>query len=622
MIREITNLVHDLADMKNHGLKPREGLHILVGLNENGNLEIKRAETFKKKDDPGLEFWQMCAVRDQNAWCINTDKCFDLPAKGIQSASPYCFGLKKDSLKGGEKYQKDKVKVYDRLHQYFDNAIKFLQDEEEKQLAVAFQDFCSRYLSAEIETTEHFANLKDNDYIVFYLDIPLEIYQKPHQQYLKKRLFNTEQYNVPGLNEEILGTSNFFSGYNSKKPFLMHQTAPFEINGRISGPEAQALFQFEKLIERGVLPNPAPIFIHKEELNLNVGAVKLFHDQDKKIGYREIIKSIKPADRQNYYLLFVTRGEIKDFDFVSSFEHDLKDAKTGDPFWTIYNLFHLKEKKSKEDKQKKSKDKHYPDIKNVFEFQGEVVQYIFNRALVREADGKLMIKYFENIDAKYYSAATYLLVMKYRQAFYDYIYKSRREAISGLIFKDIMLTGILDDVKQDDEYKAKEKLNIYFSLNHYFDSNNVNFNGHYMPDKLDELIQKTIQIAESKERVAITTDEEFAFISGKLIDTFLSMSESANSNHAMFNPFLQKTNVATFIDAIDKLYQKYNYKIKGKGRVSRLMREIVIFQVKESNFKDLNPFVLAGYFSPTLKQLTQQPNTDPLAKDIFNQDEN
>ncbi|PSR54931.1 hypothetical protein AHMF7605_16185 [Adhaeribacter arboris] len=548
----------------------------------------------------------MCAVRDQNAWCINTDKCLDLPAKGIQSASPYCFGLKKDSLKGGEKYQKDKVKVYDRLNQYFDNAIKFLQEEKEKKLAVAFKDFCRRYLSAEIETTEHFVSLKDNDYIIFYLDIPLEIYQKPHQQYLKKRLFNTEQYNVPGLNEEILGTSNFFNGYNSKKLFLMHQTAPFEINGRISGSEAQALFQFEKLIERGVLPNPVPIFIHKEELNLNFGTVKLFHDQDKKIGYREIIQSIKPTDRQNYYLLFVTRGEIKDFDFVSSFEYNLKDAKTGDPFWTIYNLFHLKEKNSKEDKR-------YPDIKNIFQFQSEVVQYIFNRALVREDEGKLVIKYFDEIDAKYYSAATYLLVMKYRQAFYNYIYKSRREVISGLIFKDIMLTGIRDDVKQNKEFGAKEKLNIYFSLNHHFDNTNSNFNGNYMPDKLDELFQKTMEIADSKERVALSDETEFAYISGQMINFLLDQSESANPTHALLEPFLQKTSRELFVDEIVKVFNRYKHNIdrKGTGRVSRLLREILGFD-RPVDIKKYMSFILAGYFSPSFrftKSVEKQPDT-------------
>ena len=67
--------------------------------------------------------------------------------------------------------------------------------------------------------------------------------------------------------------------------------------------------------------------------------------------------------------------------------------------------------------------------------------------------------------------------MKYRQAFYDYIYKSRLQAVTRPMFDHILLTGILEDIRLD-ELKGNQhtqrwgilsKMNIWFSLAERFD---------------------------------------------------------------------------------------------------------------------------------------------------------
>lgn len=607
MIQEISNLVESLGEMRDFGLKPREGLHILLQLKADGKVSLLQKEVYAKKDKAVSEFLLECARREQNAWCINTDKCLDLPAKGIQTCSPYCIGFKKDSLPGGQKYTKDKINIFDRIGPYFDKAATYLEVEEDQQRSKAFKHFCQNDLYRFLQSLPEYEARKEAEYIVLYLNLPPEKFREPHERYLKERLFNTANYNVQDEAGETYGTSNFFCGYNSKKPFLVHQTAAFDINGRISGKTAQHLHEFEQIALRGVLPNPVPIFIYREELeqdeNLNIRVVKFFNKEERRIGYREIIESIREEERQNYYLLFFRAGEVKDFDFVSKFNFALKDEKAGEPFWVVKNLFHLKEK------QLELPRKY---IRDIFEFQNEIIQLIFNNALVqRSKEGRLNYRYFDDIDPAYCSAATYQMVMKYRKAVYDFIYKSRRQVITGTMFKDMMLTGILDAVNRNNEWGAKEKLNIFFSLNHHFDNDNQNFNGYFMPDKLDELMEKTMLIADSKERVAVSSPEEFAFISGQMIDYLLDQSRALENTHALLEPFLQKTQLAPFKDEIIRTFYRYKHEIERKGgrRVKNLMREICGYD-QPINVKEYMSYILAGYFSPSFYYTKKEISTE------------
>lgn len=72
-----------------------------------------------------------------------------------------------------------------------------------------------------------------------------------HQKYLADKLFNTEKYNTkPDEAGRIFGTSNFMNGFNSNMPFLTHQTASFEITGRISDEDAKYLYEFQQVLPR------------------------------------------------------------------------------------------------------------------------------------------------------------------------------------------------------------------------------------------------------------------------------------------------------------------------------------------------------------------------------------
>lgn len=241
MIKEIVQFTKNLDEgFKNLGVKPREGLHIVLKLTEeNGvirletdNILCERYTNTKKLAES--EFLEKCKFLSTNAWCIDTNKCFDLPAKAIHSCSPFCVAFKREHLEGGEKYARNqnenKKQIHERLGDYFTKALELLATPQEQERYKVFKAFfiqrgfeCilknifsklteeTKRLSSEIEALkeqqknesnkeqkellkqkiteleqekEKYKPLEDADYIIFYLDEPLEKYKEVHQKYL------------------------------------------------------------------------------------------------------------------------------------------------------------------------------------------------------------------------------------------------------------------------------------------------------------------------------------------------------------------------------------------------------------------------------------------------------
>lgn len=615
MIQElVTYTAKVLANFREHGLRPKDGLHVLISFDEHGNVRVGGAELHRRADTSISEFLIGCARREQRAWMIDTWKCLDAPEKEIHSASPFCLAFKRAAWVGGEKY---KEKVADpkkqpadqRIGRYFDRAITLLEPgaERERQVALQFKHFCQNALTETLTCLSDYGNLKETDYIVLYLGEPqatLADYEQVNNRYLRDKLFNTEEQNTePDEEGRIYGTSNFFNGYGDKKPFLVHQTAPFGTNAarnpmasgvssRISDAAARLLNDFRLLADRNprVLPNPLPVFADADELNRQV--VEIFkEDAAKPPGYREIMERLADGGHNpnNYYLLFYQRGEVKDFDYVSRFDIKLRDERQGVKYWWVQDLFGINQ---------------VLKPATVFELQTQLLKIIFSNTLVQEQkSGAWTYKYFDDIDPKYCSATTYRLVLQYRQAWYDFVYKSRRQAVTSTAWRDLLLSGILEDVGATDKhagYRVKQKLNIYLSLNHLFDSTNAYFNGRFMPTHLPELRDTmTRLLADEAPDQHLTTDEDFAFAAGQLIFYLLYQSKTEDKSNELLEPFLQKTNAALFKDALAQTIRRYKHAISfGNRRFRKLAEEVLGYEAQKTP-KELLPFILCGYFSPS-----------------------
>lgn len=635
MIRELINFTENLdEEFKNLGSSPKEGLHILMkyqtdafGVTSMDTTDYSYALYMKKAKSDVSEFLEHCKLLHQNAWCIDTNKCFDLPTKAIHTCSPFALAFKREHLEGGAKFSenqsKKKKQIYERFNDYFAKAFLLFKEEDEQEKYVIFKHFFTHNtfssvlkkieeerkivfdtLTEKIETLKHqikeekekfakesiknqlddyeqellkFKPLEDGNYILFYLDLPLVQYKEVHKKYLDDKLFNTDKYNT-SPNEEglIFGTNNFMNGFNGNMPFLMHQTASFDITGRISNKDAKLLNDLKNMFPNKTLPNPLPIFIYKDELQNKV--ISLFRESGFKLGYKEIVEKLiteNEVDLSNYYLLFwqnTMDGIVfKDFDYVSKFEYKIKDL-------IIHNLFEIKEKGGKT-------DKHYTLIRNIFDFELQVLKPLIQSKYHR-------VDFFSDLNKEEYTTLelTFSSFSKYRKAVYDFVYKSQRSSLDGHAFYEMVFNSILDDVKNGNDYGIKEKLNIWYSLHDYFNpKKNID-----MVNKLKEYQDFVRALIDEQEPAGIT-DEKFAFAAGQVIEYILSKSKSADNSFSLLEPYLQQSKCAEFKKAIANDFGRYKHENFSKN--FEKVAAFVLSYETEANLKHLLPQILSGAFA-------------------------
>ncbi len=598
MLREIINFTRDISpDLFLRNLQLSEGLHIMVWLTDSGDLERYEYESYKKNWEI-TPFLKECLIRETHSKCVTINKALDSKKK-IHSCSPFCIAFKLKTYSNGE--------VLPRITDYFDAALPYCQSEKHIQMTNLFRQFCeTRFESLLQQILEELSNvedskkqfkLSDNHYIRLYLgNAGLEDYEEVHQNYLRPKVFNKDEFNVEH-NGEIYGVSDYLTGYNQKKPFLQHQTAAFNVSARVCGEDALWLYRFSLLKANNQLPNPLPIFIEKRELNQAV--VEIFNrEEDHKPGYSQIIEAVyhRYQDLGNYYLLNIQGKAVKDFDFVSSFNFRI------DPPIRIQSLF------------SDGGSLLNKPIDDIFQFEREIVQLIFNNQLVqRTKNDGWRFRYFDDIEYKpqYITAAVYHLVLTYRKAFYDFIYKSKREVVNSRMFHDIMQTVILDEIKHDEQhnksFSIKEKLNIWFSLYEFFDSPKAKGEHPAMSNQVIQLQEKMREVSEQGGH--IENDREFAFAAGQVIYFLLDQSETGNKTHALLEPFLQKTDCEQFKLAIARTLDRYKHNISFHAkRFNKLAAEILGYSTEE-NLKNLMPLILAGYFSDNVLYQKKEAST-------------
>lgn len=615
MIQEIVNFVDYLEEHSpevfSENLFLKEGVYIYLE-NENDELIIKQENILEvNKESESNKLYRDFLELKSNTEMLNAMKSFNSgPKVFIEIGTPFGIAFNAKAYK-----ENTESKLLYSADAYFKAARKFIDDDNEKHLKWCdeMEHFVKTKMLDFLSSNEEYAKAKDQFMFYFFMKGPeLDDFQQIQSKFLAEKLFNKDKFNVASKNGEIFGIADSLSGFNDKKEFLTHKTGPVELNYRVNGFEARKLFQFFNLQQKNkILPNPFPLFV--DEVELSSYAIK-FYQNDNKLGHREIIEELlKSKDNlQNYYLIYFHNGlkgsRIIDIDFVPVFKYKVDNIILKEPFEIGGKFKNLK-------------------INNIFHFQEHLLNKILNEQLiVTTKSGSLWIRHFDDMEAKpEYGYATDTIVnlfYSYRKSFYDYVYKSRRESITGVMFHDMMQKSILDDIKQDEfknnnhskGYRIKEKLNIWFNLYNYF-----------VKSKNDEdMVNTTLQLLEKMRTIAkpdnisehITTDNEFAFASGQLIRTILNKSEAGDRTHALLEPFLQKTQCEKFKLAIARAFENYKHAFKFyKGDATRfefdkIMSEVMGFETN-TNLKDLLPLILAGYFSETIfKKDKEEPDNN------------
>lgn len=548
----------------------------------------------------------------ENSWTVFPNvkpylqKCLDLPSKGIISVSPFVFAAKKKSFPGGKKYRADKTKIFDRVPAYLRNCSAFYQNEDYPELR-EFHEFLQdeERIMVFLEGFEgQYEQLGEEEYVTFTFFQPRNVYKEYYQRYLEDKVFNGKPIERGG---EKVGVSNFHNGFNKDKPFLTHLTSTFSVGGYISLDQALDLFWIDKLLLSTYVPSPLPLFVSEEEAQAlqqelaDIAPLRLLEGD--RPSHRSIMEKLlhrrQAKGLGNYYLLYHQRGEILDFDFVPKFEYEMKDPHSGGG-WSIHPIF--------------TKDEGLLVVKNVFEFQDRVLPIIFNNKLVvQRKDKPPLYNWFGELPR---GVPPWLqsLVLTYRKSFYDFVYKSRRSAISYRAFHQLMKSVIVAEIGADKiergyhthDHNIREKLNIWFSLYYAFSQSPQHTED--MVNHTESLRAFTASLVEKGSEATISTTEQFAFLSGQLVRYLLMKVSSDKQPHGRLERFLRARGGNQLKVELVKLFERYKHE-NFSGRFERCMAQVMAVQVDDLN-DDFIPFLLAGYFSPNQLKASRETNKD------------
>ncbi len=574
--------------------------------------------------------------------------------KSLDSTSPFFMKINCDfDNKEIEFYKfdkkreenKERLEISKNIEAHFFKAIEYIYDESYKSYILHLKDkvislitdFQNNKVLFELLQKE-LSNKKDKDKleketIYVCLDVGKEKQFRFDDFYLEEKSFNKKKSDMifskgqcSGCKKENQELSAPFLFTNYDDTFA-HKNATTNYNFQVCQSCANKLIKFWELTKLNI-SNPLPLILYRnnKEVSAFSEVFKLLDEKEQSKGYREIIKELYfkyPKSLKNYYLFnFKFSGPQKklftnDIDYVEHFEY-MTEFKFSN---YIGHINH----KIKVNKNILDLSDFYDSQLSVFQFEKIMNELVF--------DGKLQNNYFKNykdIEIKYNKLkppkdknSNNLLknyLIKYRQNFYDYIYKSHQRALDLIDFREMLLDIIVDDIRHDDKNKngysiyeseIKEKLNLLFSLNQKKET------------KVDseEFIKLKVEMRDSlgywqdssefkddgktfkKEFVGgvefiENNDKLYAFLCGQLARFLIGKSKAKkeNKSHADFSGFTEWQTSKLLKSYIWENHRKYAHELKFDRKYDNAMSMIMTYR-DDLELDGVMEYMIAGYFS-------------------------
>lgn len=589
MITELSNYVDSLGEkldwllFENRSLEAGEYYLYEPDNNEPRKFSLKFHFEVNKKGEftDGIEQSEVYTYLRDNEYfqklflsrCVNSNKTL---VKQISTNNHFVIQF---NTKNYEKLTGSIDKFYKTSGElYFDKINEFGFSEESAYAQSIFREI--------LEQSGRF-NPTDEKFITVIFNLPLDFVTHLSEIYFKQKIYNVNDYTIENGN---FGLHSFKIDTNQKKPYKFSQSS-FTHSFRLAEfKTAINLNVFENLLrlKENKIPNPLPIFIYSDQMNNKIiETVK----ETGKLSLRDIIIELKEkhsTNLDNYYLLNWGKGmtiSINDFDYVEKFIYELTDFK-------VYKLL--------------QNTKEVENIKTIFEFEVKVANAIFNNLLITGKD-KPSFHYFDDLSSntgfnKIPNKRLIKNLVKSRYAIYEFIYKSKTNAISGTTFYNLILSNITDLILSSEKLpfeSIKNILNILFSLNHKFDINNNNFGGREMPSEIPKYFDKITTLVNDT-GTELNDDYEYAFCAGQLVYYLISQSQSSNKTHSLVEPFINRTTVESFNDQLIRTFNQYKHAINFNNRKFNKLFEQVIGYNPAATYKEMLPVFFAGYFSDNI----------------------
>jgi len=455
-----------------------------------------------------------------------------------------------------------------------------------------------------------------------YIDVGLEIVKAFYEKFVEKRAFlDTKKVGIhKGVcslcnREEELSLPYVLSSLGDE--FGQKLTMPIVLTNAICKVCTLKLHKFKVMTDNNQLTKPFPLFIDKPSLFGK--QISVLKDNEKKKSYREIIKSIyytDPKDLKNFYLLnYYSKSDngwklqIRDLDYIESFQY-MTNIK-------IINFLNIS---------------FSPRIGDLYSYKLSVFQFekIINELIFEDKLQKNYFQDYKDISITYWkinSSNTNTLLknylIKYRQNFYDFIYKSHQSALKQIDFREMLLDVIMDNIKHDQKNKdgfsvyeteIKEKLNFLFSIENYLKEEELDSSE---LTKLKEELKQSLGLWEEyrdentiKKRfvggvdhieLKDENDKLFAFLVGQFARYLLSLSKAKKENltHADFAGFLDWQDSRLLKEYVLEIFQKYAHEFRYSSNNGKVENAVSIIQSYKEDLKmdSVKEYLIAGYFA-------------------------
>ncbi|WNZ00452.1 hypothetical protein SUSP_002869 (plasmid) [Sulfurospirillum sp. 'SP'] len=486
----------------------KDGLYIKVYDDETMEYFIKSSRKVKIdgklitehdfKDTSGVlqpKAYEWFKSRDYYSNVIDTGKSYDAPKKTIHNNNYLTLFMKIEEFLNVE-FLHLRTKLFKKVLSF-----KEFDSKNEKKILENFCHFIKplsrkkdivkkmKQLERFLPQMKDFAkNYNPKEYMRIFFEKDEEIYKSESAIYLALKLYNDNKYSIE-IDGNILGLSNYNMGLNSKKPFLEQKTKKLTTPFMISSAMALEV----KLFFDWLALQP-----YKTDLLENI-FVNKFSDNGKAII-------------NDFDYLPVRIEEFTDEIVVKNHLHikDQQDIR-------LTELWQLEAIVDEVFYNKQLKHNYFRDDLKVSDFVSKKLQQLIFETKYA------MVNYFKKYDEKEF----YQVIRKYGTDF------------------------VIEHIRQNRDYKAKESLNLKFSL--------LQYKGEAVMDIME--VQKRVITKLETSDYSDLSSEEFFYLCGQVAKYLLTKSKSGKKDADMLEPFLRAKSVRKLKDEIKFTFFKYKHEI-------------------------------------------------------------
>ncbi len=519
-------------------------------------INIKFDKKNKKIDKSNKYYEQLCFY-DYNSCYLNSNKA--IKNKNIFSNNYYTFFIRKESVYSGKITDDVIDSYYDILANPY---LKY--SKPNKGSYEAYKSIESELGPVNVELVEKIRKwIKENifsiakeyegkDYLKIFFEASDKDYEREGKRYFVPNIYNSNAYSkkVRGI---TIGLPNNNMGMNSKKPYLENKTRPEKVPYLIDNDEVMLQKKFfDYLLNQAALG----------KCNIYLGD-KIISKDSKELLDREF-KGV---------FLRISKGmelEIQGYDVITSYTPNLSKK------FNYINILGDEIDEKSLDLYGKCDDR-------------KKIQLILDNVLFSKY---LINNYFteaKNMSIKDNVIKRNLLIS--REALFSWIHKGYKNGVDKVISK-VTLNIVKGSVEKGYFNRAKDQFNLRWSFKNYF------YGGISMADIVYDMQESLRNKINAFNTECFTSDNEYYFAVGQLVNYFLSLSKGKSKPQSLLNPFINANSNEIIKEKLRALYLKYSYGIEQQSkRFNNLYGMIVSYNPEEEVNQDM---ILAGYLRSNL----------------------